>query len=303
MRRLVVLISLGLAGANANANANAGATLAAPAADGQAEYESGHYAVARGIWEEQAASGDRDAALGLGLLYDLGQGVTQDFSAALHWYEAAGELGLPQAELNAAVMEDSGRAGPRDAAAAALWYARAAAHGDHRAEYDMGQLYAAGDGVPRNPALAAAWFGLAAAGGLTAAAERVAALHPASPAGAATSASPVPLVPAAPVDGATVRRDDADRAVELVWIAPPQPEPARSYVEVVALGDSNARPTFAGYAPASSLLVRLPGAGRYAWRVYAVSAPSHAYVPSAWQRFTLYTTAPDHARLARATAE
>jgi TPR repeat protein len=72
--------------------------------------------------------GDPRAAFGLGLLYNLGEGVGQDAVAAYLWYRRAAEAGFVPAEFNIAVMYDSGLGTARNAAEAAVWYASAAAH-------------------------------------------------------------------------------------------------------------------------------------------------------------------------------
>ena len=121
--------------------------------DARRAFDAGRFDEARHLWLPLAAAGDAEAALDVGLLYDLGRGVPQNSLMAFSWYLQAAEAGLAQAAFNVAVMLDSG-AVPRDGAEAALWYARAAANGYHRAQYALAQLYAAGDGVPRNPATA-----------------------------------------------------------------------------------------------------------------------------------------------------
>ena len=134
--------------------------------DARRAFDAGRFDEARHLWLPLAAAGDAEAALDLGLLYDLGRGVPQDSSMAYRWYRQAAEAGLAQAAFNVAVMLDSGAGVPRDGAEAALWYARAAAGGYHRAQYALAQLYAAGDGVPRNLATAEAWYRAAAAAAL-----------------------------------------------------------------------------------------------------------------------------------------
>lgn len=266
---------------------------AASLKDAQQAFNTGHFPEALAAWSDLAAAGDPKAELGLGVLYDLGDGVARDAAAALHWYRRAAEAGLPDAELNVAVMYDSGRGTARDAAAAALWYARAAAHHDHRAEYDLAQLYADGDGVPKNDAMAEAWLRAAAAGGLDAAGERLSAQHrPASdqrlPAGAPASVGLVPATPSSPADDGTVQRDSVTRDAELVWTAPPQPVPSRFYVQVLALGQTGPVPVFSGYTDVSSVLVPVePAHGSYIWRVYVVGAALRSYLPSGWRRFSV----------------
>jgi TPR repeat protein len=128
----------------------------------QSAYAVGRFVDALRIWRPRAEQGDVRAAFGLGLLYDLGEGVGQDAAAAYSWYRRAAEAGYVLAEFNLAVMCDSGTGTERNPAEAALWYARAAAHGYARAEYDLAQLYQAGEGVPRNLEMAARWYAVAA---------------------------------------------------------------------------------------------------------------------------------------------
>ena len=144
---------------------------------GQSAYAAGRFIDALRIWRPRAEQGDARAAFGLGLLYDLGEGVGQDAAAAYGWYRRAAEAGYVLAEFNIAVMCDSGTGTARNPTEAALWYARAAAHGYARAEYDLAQLYQSGEGVPRNLDMAASWYAAAAAHGLSAAARKVASLR------------------------------------------------------------------------------------------------------------------------------
>jgi len=175
---LIILLSL-LAFAPACAYAvSQDATEKSDSSDpGQSAYAAGRFIDALRIWRPRAEQGDARAAFGLGLLYDLGEGVGQDAAAAYGWYLRAAEAGYVLAEFNLAVMCDSGTGTARNATEAALWYARAAAHGYARAEYDLAQLYQAGDGVPRNLDMAASWYADAAAHGLSAAARKVASLR------------------------------------------------------------------------------------------------------------------------------
>jgi len=45
-----------------------------------------------------AAKGEVKAELMLGMAYEFGRGVAQDFSAAAHWYEKAAAAGEPHAQ-------------------------------------------------------------------------------------------------------------------------------------------------------------------------------------------------------------
>jgi Sel1 repeat len=264
--------------------------------DARRAFDAGRFEVARHLWLPLAAAGDAEAALDLGLLYDLGSGVPQDSSTAYRWYRQAAKAGLAQAAFNVAVLLDSGAGVPRDGAEAALWYARAAAGGYHRAQYALAQLYAAGDGVPRNPATAAAWYRAAARGGLGAASARLSALlrperAPASP--PPGDLSPVRPFPVAPVD-AVLPTGQNPLKVALVWNTPEQPVPVEYYVELRALDASGSREVSASYVETSATLVELPGAPQlYAWRVYAVARSGAHYATSPWNSFSIGNAGAD----------
>ncbi|MBV9288952.1 MAG: sel1 repeat family protein [Hyphomicrobiales bacterium] len=257
---------------------------------GQSAYAAGRFIDALRIWRPRAEQGDARAAFGLGLLYDLGEGVGQDAAAAFSWYRRAAEAGYVPAEFNVAVMYDSGTGAARDPTAAALWYARAAAHGYARAEYNLAQLYQAGEGVPRNLDLAASWYEAAAAHGLSAAARKIASLREerrqaaVSPIAAKPTLAPaVPTgPPVTPVSGTGEKVQ-----VELSWAAPAQPAPVDFFVQVLALDGAGARPAFTGFSKRSAVLVSLPRAtATYAWRVYTVARSVPDYVASAWSYFS-----------------
>lgn len=270
----------------------AGAASAAPAApdDAQRAYAAGRFEEARRLWMPRAEAGDAQAQLGLGVLYDVGQGVKRDVAAAYRWYRRAADAGLAEAQFNVAVMHDTGESVPRDAGMAALWYARAAAHGNRRAQYNLGQLYAAGQGVPRNLDQAEIWYGMAAAD-LSAAADKLAALRRSGPARgpirAGEAEAPVPAGPAAPANGSSVGRRDGSATVELVWSAPAQPASVRFFVQLLLLDPAGPRETFATYVDETATLAPLETVpGRYAWRVYTVDRDANHYAPSAWNWFS-----------------
>lgn len=244
--------------------------------DGWAAYDAERFDDAVRLWLPAAKAGDPAAEFGLGIAYDLGQGVTANELVACDWYRRAGAAGHAAAAFNTGIMYDSGRCGPRRADLAALWYARAAGAGHGRAQYDLAQLYAAGDGVPRNPDVATAWFRAAAANGISAAASRIQPPPRFLGSKPMLSVTPLDTSDAPPkVGGATV----------LAWTAPLQPGHAHFFVEVTALEPAGAREVVAQYVDESAVLVRLPpGDTSYAWRVMTVSSESARYAMVPWQR-------------------
>jgi TPR repeat protein len=121
-------------------------------------------------------AGDAQAAFDLGLVYDLGRVVPENFPVAMVWYKRAAELGNATAAFNVGVMYDAGRGVAQDRAQAAIWYRRAADEGFGRADYDLGLMYLHGDGVRRDTAKAKFYFQAAEQHGVDAAREQLALL-------------------------------------------------------------------------------------------------------------------------------
>jgi TPR repeat protein len=256
----------------------------------QSAYAAGRFVDALRIWRPRAEQGDARAAFGLGLLYDLGEGVEQDAAAAYGWYHRAAEAGYVLAEFNIAVLCDSGTGTARNPTEAALWYARAAAHGYARAEYDLAQLYQAGDGVPRNLDMAERWYAAAASHGLSAATLKLASLREERRKAAVSPVVENPsLAPAVPAHAPafSTSRASATVEIELSWAAPAEPVPVEYFVQVLALDGGAAHRAFTGFSKESAMLVSLPRApADYAWRIYTVAASVPDYAPSAWSYFS-----------------
>ena len=158
---------------------------------GDLAFALGDYATARRDWQREAASGDASAMAAIGMLYDTGHGVAQDFSRALEWYRRAADAGNVSAMFNVATMLENGRGASANPHEAVRWYGRAAAHGDGRAAYDLATLYRDGIGVRRDPTEAIRYFRIAAAAGIAAAHPNLVALGAAPPANA-PPAAPAP---------------------------------------------------------------------------------------------------------------
>jgi uncharacterized protein len=69
----------------------AGSVAAGPYEDGIAAYEKGDYATALSLMRPLAEQGNADAQHSLGVMYNDGQGVPQDYAAAVSWYRKAAE--------------------------------------------------------------------------------------------------------------------------------------------------------------------------------------------------------------------
>ena len=87
---------------------------------------------ARAIYETPAAQGHPRALNNLGLLYVRAEGVAQDYARAATLFTAAAEQGLPEAMTNLGVLYENGFGVPLDEARATALY-RAAGQGDRPA--------------------------------------------------------------------------------------------------------------------------------------------------------------------------
>ena len=55
-------------------------------AKGYAAYQAGDYPTASAIFKNLGQMGDAHAQFNLGLMYDQGEGVPQDYRQAVHWF-------------------------------------------------------------------------------------------------------------------------------------------------------------------------------------------------------------------------
>ena len=88
-----------------------------------------------------------------------------DDAEAVKWYRKAAEQGHESAQFNLGVMYDNGEGVTEDDAEAVKWYRKAAEQGYDSAQYNLGVMYAKGEGVPEDDVAAYAWFSVAAASG------------------------------------------------------------------------------------------------------------------------------------------
>ena len=92
-------------------------------------YEKGDYATALREWRSLAIQGDADAQYALGVLYDSGDGVSEDDREAVKWYRMAAEQGQAWSQFNLAGMYDDGEGVEEDDVVAYAWFKIASANG------------------------------------------------------------------------------------------------------------------------------------------------------------------------------
>ena len=105
-----------------------------------------------------AGEGNANAQYNLGVLYERGQGIPQDYTQAVYWYQKAAQQGYAVAENNLAGMYLDGRGLPQDNAQALYWYRKAADQGLATAQENLGDLYFLGKGGPQDYSKAVYWY-------------------------------------------------------------------------------------------------------------------------------------------------
>jgi curved DNA-binding protein CbpA len=96
-------------------------------------YDQGRYAEAFSLYQKLAEQGDVKAQFNLGVMYDLGQHVTQNYSFAVSWYLKAAEQGNANAQYNLALKYQTGQGVMQDDTKAVYWYRKAAEQGSTNA--------------------------------------------------------------------------------------------------------------------------------------------------------------------------
>ncbi|MBK1722777.1 tetratricopeptide repeat protein [Thiocystis violacea] len=124
------------------------------------------------LWGKGAEEGVALAQLRLGLMYQDGRGVAQDYATAAYWYEQAAEQNAADAQFYLAELYQAGLGVPADERQAAYWYARAgeqyrlaAERGDIQAQVSLAGMYEIGCGVEQDQRTALSWYRRAAAQG------------------------------------------------------------------------------------------------------------------------------------------
>jgi TPR repeat protein len=130
-------------------------------------YGAGDYSEAFRLFRTVAMTGNREAMIQIGLLYENGHGVAKDYAQARQWYEKAAAAGIADAMFDLGLLYENGQGVAKDYAQARQWYEKAAAAGSAQAMGALGGLYYNRQGVAQDYALARQWFERAAAAGNT----------------------------------------------------------------------------------------------------------------------------------------
>lgn len=132
-------------------------------------FKAGDYQTAMGEWRALAEGGSANAQHNVGILYNYGLGVPEDFAAAAAWYRKAAEQGHANAQVKIGYLHATGRGVAQDASLAVAWFREAAEGGLAIAQYNIGMMYVTGTGIDADQVQALMWLMLAADGGIEAA--------------------------------------------------------------------------------------------------------------------------------------
>jgi len=114
-------------------------------------------------WYKMAAEqGHASAQLNLGVMYNQGVGVKQNYTEAAKWYQKAADNDNAKAQLNLGILYDLGRGVKKDLTRAAENYEKAAKKGMRDAQYNLGIIYYNGEeGKKPDYIKSYAWLALA----------------------------------------------------------------------------------------------------------------------------------------------
>ena len=108
--------------------------------DADTAYADGKFIEARNKFDWLAKRGSPEARLALGVIYEEGQGVEQDYERAFDWYQKAARQGFAPAQLRLARMYYFGRHVRQDNFLAYVWASLAASQGDEIARRNRDKI-------------------------------------------------------------------------------------------------------------------------------------------------------------------
>jgi TPR repeat protein len=85
-------------------------------------------------------TGRRTGKCNIGLLYENGRGVAQDYGEATRWYRIAADNGGVGGQINVGRLYENSRGVPQDYGEAMRWYRKAADQGEAAAQYHIGAV-------------------------------------------------------------------------------------------------------------------------------------------------------------------
>jgi TPR repeat protein len=120
------------------------------------------FSKAIGIARPLADSGNREAQMALGYLFETGSGVKANDEESVYWYRKAAEQGNIQAQYNLGLAYEFGRGVTKNNFEAVRWYKQAAEEGHANSQNRLGIMYALGRGIDQSYTQAIFWYRKAA---------------------------------------------------------------------------------------------------------------------------------------------
>ena len=136
---------------------------------GKEFYNKSKYIEAYEWYKKAADQGYSAAQYNIGVLYNNGYGVSQDYNKAYEWYKKAANQGYSAAQYNIGVLYNNGYGVSQDYNKAYEWCKKAAAQGYSAAQSGIGVLHNNGQGVSQDYNKAYEWYKKAADQGYSAA--------------------------------------------------------------------------------------------------------------------------------------
>jgi hypothetical protein len=93
------------------------------------------------LFSELADKGIAEAQINIGMMFENGQGVPQDYGEAVRWYRLAADQGLIKAKYNLGLMYAYGKGVDKDPIEAIKWYRLSAEQGYADAQHNLELLY------------------------------------------------------------------------------------------------------------------------------------------------------------------
>jgi len=112
-----------------------------------------------------AEQGTAEDQYNLGVRYEGGMVVPQDYQEAARWYRLSAIQGYPDAQYKLCELSNRGQGVPQDYQEALRWCGLAADQGHGRAMFTLGVHYHTARGVSKDLVRAHMWYNLAAANG------------------------------------------------------------------------------------------------------------------------------------------
>lgn len=132
--------------------------LAIDAETGARHAAKGDFRTAYNIWKVFAEEGDSMSQFYLGVLYEKGNGIEQEYSQALFWYIKSAGQGVARAHYNIGNMFFNGRGVSQDYQEAGRRFKKAADLNYAPAQYNLAYIQEKGLGSEQKPTEAFGWY-------------------------------------------------------------------------------------------------------------------------------------------------